>query len=209
MPDTNSPEEPVNTVPPTQPTPPQQVDWEARYKGAVPKIEQLTLSKRELEAKLEQMSSQLEQLNAQLGQRDVEKDVAVGEWQKKYTQTLEEKQQSEAELAQLRAMKAKMDTAKELGLTNLMPVIDHIPYSGDPEVLKTIMKDFANWGQGMVKEREAQLLTGVTPPTVPVDNTPPAPATHEAWKELVSSLPFGSKEREQAMQRWFQFGQSN
>jgi hypothetical protein len=152
---------------PVQPDPPVQQasseNWEQRYKGSVRKIEELTLRVRDLEGQLGAKSSDVEQIQSQLSVKDVEKDVAVGEYRKQLEKALQEKSQADAELGELRAFKAKIDLARELKAPHLIDIVDRIPYVTDPEAMKTIMNDFVGWGNTLVKEREAQLMAGVTP----------------------------------------------
>jgi len=56
---------------------PATIDWEARYKGASTKINELTTKLRDIETQLTAKTSSEEQLRTQLGVKDVEKDSAV------------------------------------------------------------------------------------------------------------------------------------
>jgi len=188
---TDEPKEPtVQLEKPAQPAPSAPVtdtqdviDWEARYKGASKKINELTSVKAELEAKQADYSTQIEQLKSQLGIKDVEKDTAVGEYQKQLETALQEQSQAKKELESLQAYKAKMDMAKKLGAPELVNIIDRIPYVEDPEALETIMKDFVSWGNDFAKRREEQLMAGVTPPVAATEFTDQLPQTHDSWRQ--------------------------
>ena len=68
---------------------------------------------------------------------------------------------------------------------------------------------FLDWGKDLVKEREQQLLAGVTPaPAATTSVTKPLPTTPQDWQTYVNSFPMGSPEREQAYEQWWKAGQS-
>jgi chromosome segregation ATPase len=162
-------------------------NWEARYKGSVRKIEELTLKVRDLEGQLGTKSSETEQIRSQLSVKDVEKDVAVSEHRKQLEKALQDKSQTDSELTELRAFKAKVDLAKELKAPHLVDIIDRIPYVSDPEQMKVIMNDFVGWGQTLVKEREAQLMAGTTPGVQAVASTPSDPTNADDWMKRIQA----------------------
>jgi chromosome segregation ATPase len=212
MTDQNDPVQQEPTENPTessQQSPVQQVeDWERRYKGSVKKIEELTLSKRDLEAQLAEKASRLEQLDSQLGIKDVEKDTALRERDKKLEELLQSKSQADQELETLRAMQLKLEVIKELRQPKLIEIVDKIPNLTDKEALTTVMKDFASWGNSLAKEREDQILAGYTPP-VSASTSTSKPTTHSGWMEYVNNLPMGSDERNTAMDEYWAWGQDN
>jgi len=183
-------------------------DWERRYKGSVKKIEELTLSSRDLSSQLETKASELEQLKSQLGIKDVEKDTALSERDKKIQELLESKNQADKELEALRAMQLKLEVVKELKQPKLVEIIDKIPNLTDKETLTTVMKDFANWGESIAKDRENQILSGYTPP-VSASSSDSSPSSHQGWMERINNLPMGSDERNKAMEDYWVWGQDN
>jgi hypothetical protein len=190
----NPPGQQVNTNPGTT-----TVDWEARYKGSVATIEKLTLEKRGLETELAAKTSELEQLRIQLGQKDTEHQVAVVERDKQIQTITAAKAEADSELANLRALKMKVDVATELGHPELLKIAARIPNMNDPEALKGVMQDFLGFADSMVKEREKQLLNGLTPGVAAVNQAPSAPSSKEAWINKINSLQLGSPERAKAL----------
>ena len=196
-----TPEEQVQTPPqqvPAEQASTQPVDWKARYDGQVRKLEQLTLANRELQAQLDQKSSEIEQLKAQLGIKDTEKQVAVGECDKRLQETLKLNSELQAELDKLRALKAQVEVAKEIGHFEILRLSDSLPAVTDKEVLKTVMSDFIGFAEEQVKRREQQLMAGITAPAG-VNAAPSAPSSKKGWEEHINSLPLGSKERQKAL----------
>lgn len=203
--------EPTATVPAEQvQTPPQQTsadpattapqeNWKARYDGLVLKVQELTLANQTLTAQLAQKSSESEQLNAQLGIKDTEKQVAVGERDKKLQETLQLNSQLQSELDQLRALKLQVEVANELGHPELMKIASRLPAMTDKEALKTVMTDLANFANEQVQAREKQLLAGVTLPVGSGGNSPSTPSTPEGWTEHINSFQLGTKERQKAL----------
>jgi hypothetical protein len=184
---------------------PQPENWQARYTGAVRKIEELTLSSREVQTQLAARASEIEQLKAQLGVKDVEKTVAVGERDKKLSTLLEESAAAQAQLKELTAYKAKVAMAQELGRPELIKIIDRIPAVEDPAVLKGIMEDFIGFADGLVKDREKQIFSGITPPVGPGGGAPQKPTSSASWEKQINALPLGSAERRQAMDDYYDF----
>lgn len=189
----DTPAQQVDTNPGSAP-----VDWEARYKGSVATIEKLTLENRGLKTELEAKSSELEQLRIQLGQKDTEHQVAVVERDKQIQTITQAKAEADSELAELRALKMKVDVATELEHPELLKIAARIPNMNDAEALKGVMADFLGFADDMVKEREKQLLNGVTPGVAAVNQAPSAPSSKEAWVNKINSLPLGSPERAKA-----------
>ena len=215
----------VNIVEPTQTTPPaQQSDAtpattppadppagyieQARYNGLVKKVEELTLKLRETEGQLAAKTSEHEQLNEQLAIKDTEKTVAVGERDKALQTSLEENQALAAELNELRALKLKIEVAKDLNRPDMVAILDRLPNLTDKEALTTVAQDFLKWGDGLVSEREKQLSAGVTDPISPVTTAPAKPTSSEGWEQYVNSLPLGSPERLQATNEYGDWAES-
>ncbi len=179
-------------------TPPGE-NWKARFDGAVLKLQQLTQANRDLETQLATKSSEIEQLKAQLGIKDTEKTVAVSERDKQLQQALTRVAELERENAELQGLKLKVKVAKDLNRPELMKIVDRIPNLTDEEALKTVMTDFASFADDLVKEREKQLLAGITPGAGPGGPQVTTPATSQAWMEKINSMTLGSPERTKAL----------
>lgn len=200
------PATPAQPAQPPAPTTPA-VDYEARYKGMVKKVEELTLSLREKDGQLATKASEIERLTSELTMKDTEKTVAVGERDKQLNDLVTSKSQLETELAELRALKAKVEVANELGNPSLLAIVDTIPNVQDKEVLKTLMGNISSWGSAQVKAREEQLLAGTTPDVSATATTPvELPTTSEAWQAFVNQAELGTPERDQRMNAWRDWG---
>ena len=105
----------------------QQENWKARHDGLVRKVEQLTLSIRDLSGQLDAKTSELEQLRSQLTVKDAEKTAAVGERDKQIQSAVQAKTQAEAELNELRALKLKVDVINELKRPDLLKIARKSP----------------------------------------------------------------------------------
>ena len=201
VPKTDTPPQQAQTQPPAP-----QEDWKKRYDGTIQTLEKLTLKNRELEEKLAQMSSEKEQLMSQLSIKDTEKSVAVGERDKILEQTLKDKEGIERELHELRAMKAKLDLVKKHDAGQVIPILDSIPYSEDPEVMEKIFTDFVSWGDNLAKNRQDQILAGWTPPVAAGSEKPAGgPNSAAEWMKKIQSLPEG-QEKQQAWDDYFKWG---
>ena len=204
--ETLNPGQPENSGQQSVGTPaPAQENWEARYKGAVRKIEELTLSSRDLTAQLAAKSSEIEQLKLQLSTKDVEKTVAVSERDSKLEQLIKDGAVSSSELKELRAFKAKVEMANKMGRPELIKIIDRIPAVEDPTVLEGIMQDFTRFADDLVAQREKQIFSGVVPPIGPGGGMPQKPTSSASWEKHINSFPLGSKERAQAMDEYYDF----
>lgn len=177
----------------------QQVDWKARFDGQVRKIEELTLRNRDLESQLAEKSSEIEQLRAQLALKDTEKSAAVGERDKTIQELVTSKSSLEEELARLRALALKVKVAKDIKRPDLLPVLDTIPDMSDEEALKNVLTTLSSYADNLVRERERQLLAGVTPAiSAGAAEAPGVPKSEQEWQQFINSLPLGSKERGKA-----------
>ena len=96
----------------------------ARFDGLVRKVEELTLSNRNLTAQLGTLSSEKEQLGAQLGIKDIEKSAAILERDNQLKDVVTQKTATEHELNELRAMKTKLKVAREMGRPDLIDIFD-------------------------------------------------------------------------------------
>ncbi|MCK5308927.1 MAG: hypothetical protein KAJ73_09970 [Zetaproteobacteria bacterium] len=203
--------EPVQTPgqpasPPPDPT--DGVNWEARYKGMVKKVEELTLGSQSKDTQLSEKVSEIERLSAELGLKDTEKTVAVGERDKQLTVLSEAKSASDTELARLRSLEMKVKIANKIGSPGMLAIVDSIPSVDDEEALEALMKNISDWGDQKVKVRETELLAGVTPDVTATPAQVDLPTTNEDWQAHVQKLPMKSVEREQAMTAWRDWGLS-
>lgn len=175
------------------------IDWKARFDGQVRKIEELTLRVRDLDGQLAAKTSENEQLRAQLSLKDTEKTAAVGERDKTIQELTQSKTSIESELERLRGLELKVRVAREMGRPDLLRVLDTIPNMSDETALKTVLSTLSEYADSAVREREKQLLSGVTPP---ISNGGAkgagVPASEKEWQEHINSLPLGSKERAKA-----------
>jgi len=195
-----TPPQQVATPPATQPQVPEGYIEKARFDGLVRKVEELTLTNRAVNAQLTQLSSEKEQLTGQLAIKDVDKTVAVGEYQKQIEAAIHTQTEQATELSELRALKAKMELVRKHNAGHLIPILDRIPFLEDAEAMETVFTDFLNWGENIAKTREKELLAGYTPaasgPVEPVITTPTSkegweahiekqtgPAAEKAWKQ--------------------------
>lgn len=198
MPDLNTPGE---QDPSRQQDPGQ--DWKARFDGALRKIEQLTLENRRLNDELVTLTSKSEQLASQLSLKDTEKNVAIGERDKRLQETMTSMSGIQGQLAELQALKLKVDVTKKMGRTDLMPILDSIPNMTDATALEAVLTTFAEFTDGRVKAREKELMAGITPGVSSQQAGPTAPSTPDAMMKHIEALPLGSKERQKAMdQLW-------
>lgn len=202
------PGEQVTTPGTTVPHPPQQTasstDWEARYKGLVKKVEELTLSNRTVNEQLASKTSELEQLRSQLVVKDAEKSASVGERDKLLQQTTTEKIALEAKLAELQGLALKVEVINELGRPELLKIANRLPSMTDKEALKVVLQDFAGFADELVQRREKDLLAGVTPPLSSAGNVKAAlPASDGEWESHINSFGLGTRERQQAMDNYW------
>jgi len=181
----------------------QSVDWESRYKGTVSKIDELVKQQKQLQAELAEKASLLEQLNGQLSLKDVEKTAAVSERDKSIETLVTASQAAEKELARLKALELKVKVSKEMKKPELIGILDTIPDVTDEEALKTIMGSIAGFADTLVKQREEQLLAGITTVAgTAAGGSPSEPASDEAWKKRIEGLPLGSRERSAALEAY-------
>jgi predicted RNase H-like nuclease (RuvC/YqgF family) len=178
-----------------------------RFDGLVRKVEELTLTNRNLTDELGQKTSDIEHLKAQLGLKDTEKTVAVGERDKMLEDKVKTLRELEREIADLRGLKLKIETIKKLGRPELLKIADKIPAMEDAEALETVMKEFAGFADDMVRERERQILAGTTPGLNPGQAAQMGtPASEADWQRHIGSMELGSLERQKAMDAYWDWG---
>jgi len=184
----------------------------ARFDGLVRKVEELTLANRDLTAQLGLKNSEIEQLKGQLTVKDTEKTVAVSERDKLLEAKVTENSTLQKELEELRAYKLKVETAKSMKRPDLLMVLDSIPAMTDQEAMKSIFTELANFADNAAKEREKQLMAGITSSATVEPKNVSGPSTDEAWMEYINSLPLGSQKRQQAFDQygvWLQTQHAN
>jgi len=188
--------------------PPQQTasstDWEARYKGLVKKVEELTIANRTLTEQLTAKTSEQEQLRSQLVVKDAEKSASVGERDKLLQQTTQEKMALEAKLAELQGLALKVEVINELGRPELLKIANRLPSMADKEALKVVLQDFAGFADELVQKREKDLLAGVTPPLSSAGNLKTGlPASENEWENHINSFDLGTRERQTALDQYW------
>ena len=179
--------------------PPQGENWEARYKGLVPNVQNLTEQVKTIQAELAAKVSEIERLTGQLGLKDVEKTAAVGERDKTIQELTQTSQSTQTELARLKALELKVKTAIELKKPELIGLLDTIPNVTDPEALKTIMTSIDDYAAMRVRSRETQLLSGTGMPAGGSPVPAAGPQTQEEWMKAIEKAPLGSKDRAKLM----------
>jgi hypothetical protein len=182
-------------------------DWKARYDGLVRKVEQLTLDNRTLTEQLTAKTSEQEQLRAQLGLKDTEKSAAISERDRQLQEAVQKTTGYETELNELRALRLKIEVAKELGRPDLIKIAERIPNMTDREALKTVLSDFANFADDAVREREKQLLSGITPSLSAAQSNlnSGVPTSEGDWMKFIEGKPIGSPERDKAWSDYWSF----
>jgi hypothetical protein len=199
--DTNTPDEQVQNT--SQQQVPSGYVEQARFNGLVQKVETLTLSERKAKDDLALKTSEYEQLKMQLDAKDTEKTIAVSERDKKLQSLLEAQTAAEKELSNLRAMQRKVKVAKAMGRSDLLEIMDAIPNLEDEEALKSVFETFTGYADKQVKQREKELLSGITPPVSSTQTTAQVPASKDGWQKFINSKPLGSAERETAQDQYW------
>lgn len=179
-------------------------NWEARYKGLVKKVEELTLANRTLTEQLAGKTSELEQLQGQLVVKDTEKQVSVSERDKLLQSMTQEKTSLEAKLAELQGLALKVEVINELGRPELLKIAGRLPSMTDKEALKVVLADFAGFADDLVQKRERDLLAGVTPPLSSAGNVKTGlPGSESEWESHINSFGLGTRERQAAMDQYW------
>lgn len=195
----HTPEEQVAQTPPSAGE-----NWEARYKGIVKKVEELTLANRSVNEQLAAKNSELEQLRGQLTVKDAEKAATVGERDKLLQSITQEKVGLEAKLAELQGLALKVEVIRELGRPELLKISDKLPAFTDKEALKTVLQDMAGFADEQVQKRERDLLSGVIPGVSIAGNQKSGvPGSEAEWERHINSLGLGTRERQQAYDDYY------
>lgn len=169
-----------------------------RYNGLIRKVEELTLTNRDLNAQLVSKASEIEQLKGQLSIKDAEKQAAVGERDRSLNTTLADLSKANEELLTLRSLRAKVNVANKLNRPELVKLAERIPNVTDEQILEGIMQDFARFADDAVKAREQQLMSGISLP-IGAGSIGGAgagqPASKDEWLKRINKAPLGSDER--------------
>lgn len=199
---TDQPADPVQQSPSVQ-----QIDWEARYKGSVTKINELQGVIKNLNDQLAGLTSEKEQISSQLNLKQVEKDASITSTQKQLQEIVSAKAALETENKTLRELQAKVKLAKDMKRPDLLPIIDSIPYVEDANAMKEILSTFTGWADSLVQQREQQLTVGVPLGANAVQNAQPVlPTNDRDWEKYINSMVLGSPERTKAMDAFWQWG---
>lgn len=194
--------EPVTTppaVPQVPDGPPDGFVEQARFTGAIQKIEELTISNRTQATALEAKSSELEQLKSQASTKAQETNIVVGERDKLLNASAEEVRTLNTEAIKLRAYQRKVEMAKKIGRPELINVLDIVPDMEDNEALETVMRDIIGFRDSGIEQREKELTSGIVPNAPRLESVPSKPTTEEGWKSYVDSFQVGSDARAVAL----------
>ena len=167
-------------------SPPEGFVEKARFDGLVRKVEQLTLENRSLNDQLAAKSSEGEQLRAQLVGKDTEKQAAA------------------SELAELRALKRKLEAVKKLGRPELMGLAEKLPDLGDAQAMESVLRELAAATDAAAGRRERELLAGVTPIPQPHPlREGERIGSEKEWMAYIEKQPLGSVERQRAWDQYW------
>lgn len=191
-----APQAPKEPDPPPQQNAPEGYVPQERYTGAVQKIETLALSQKDLQQQVADKSSALEQLNSQLAEADALKNTSLGEKNSEIEKLQGQINELTVSNAALKSLEVKIQTLKDVGRPDLLPILEHLPDTSDPEKLKVALEAMAGTVDAAVAARSEQLLSGVV--DTPEISAASAPQSAEGWVQYIESLPLGSSEREKA-----------
>ena len=180
-----------------------------RFDGLMLKVQELTEAQKKYTADLASKDAEIARLSGEIAIKDTEKTVTVAERDKQLNELIQSKSQSEAELAELRALKLKLEVVEELGRPDLVKILKNIPALTDKDALKTVLEDFARFGDESAAAREKQLLAGITPAVSAAQPAGASPQSDDGWMRHIESLPLGSVERAKAMDEYWTWGLQN
>lgn len=172
-------------------------NYEARYKGLVRKVEEVTLQNKQFETELGQALSLAEQFKTQLNIKDTEKEAAIAERDRLLQETTTQKLALEKEVNDLRALEKKLKVVREMGRPELATIIDTIPNMTDEDALKVVFSSISAFTDAQVKSREQQLLAGVTPNNTNNKHVT-TPQNREEWLAYLDKLDPRSNEFKKA-----------
>lgn len=205
--DDTTPQQPIPDPAPTTPVeppapagPPDGYVEQARFTGAIQKIEELTVANRDQATRLDTQTSELELLKLTASSKDQETTIVVGERDKLLNASADEVRALNTEVTTLRAYKRKVEMAKKMGRPELINTLHIIPDMEDDEALQAVMTDILGFRDTGVEQRERELTSGIIPSTTHIEAVDVKPTTDEGWKRYVNSFPTGSKERAAALE---------
>ena len=177
-----------------------------RYTGLVQKVETLTGSLNDAQKALSDKDIAIATLQSQFENAQGESETALKAKEVELT-TLSTSLAEQAEkLAVLEAMKLKISVAREMGRSDLMPILDHVPDSTDPEQVKSSLAAFAKLADDAAASREKQLRSGIT--DTPHETKSAGPTTQAAWLAHIQEMTIGTPEREKALKDYGAFMRS-
>lgn len=180
-----------------------------RFDGLMLKVQELTEAQKKREGEIAAKEAEIARLQADLNVKDTEKTVTLAERDKQLEEVLQSKSQAEQELGELRALKLKLEVVEEMGRPELVKLLKNIPAMTDKDALKTVLEDFARFGDESASAREKQLLAGITPAVSPLQQSAATPQSDEGWLRHIDGLPLGSLERTKAMDDYWTWGNQN
>lgn len=180
-----------------------------RFDGLMLKVQELTEAQKKRDGEIAAREAEIAKLQADLSVKDTEKTVTLAERDKQLEEVLQSKSQAEQELADLRALKLKLEVVEEIGRPELVKLLKNIPAMTDKDALKTVLEDFARFGDESASAREKQLLAGITPAVSAVQQSAATPQSDEGWLRHIDGLPLGSPERSRAMDDYWTWGNQN
>ena len=215
-PEPKIPPEPVVTPPettppvePKAPDPSEPMVETKRFTGAIQKIETLTTELRAKDQELAALNTQIEHDKMQQAVKAAETQAGYSERDKQLETALLEKTTVETETALLKSKLEKIEIAKELGHPELISIIDTIPTFDDKDLQKKAMEDILGFADNKVKEREKNLLSGITPAVTPTPAPGESlPASNEAWEKQIAAEPESAK-RDKMFDDWWKWRQEN
>jgi chromosome segregation ATPase len=177
-------------------------DWESRYKGLQRKYNTLVETKGELEGQLSSLTSQREQLEREKDTLSIEKDSLLKNNQSKIDELIATLHEKDGKLSELSKVQLKVQVANELGHPELLQLVNAIPDSDDPEVIKESMKNILGFTKAQIEKREAQLTEGLSPGETTSERAP-MPSTEQGWLDLIGRQSLGSDDYNKVMDAYF------
>ena len=179
---------------------------EARLTGALQKINTLTLTIQTLQEQLTAANTRIGELQAQGASQETEWNAKAGEHATALQGLTQERDALKQQLEDATLQQKKHAMIAELGHFNLLAIADQIPAHADEAKQKEAIEKVAAFADGLVKARESQLTAGTTVVTTqPVEQNVKLPDSAAAWEKHINSLPWGSPERSQAFDDYYEW----
>jgi hypothetical protein len=173
-----------------------------RLDNAMQKIEELTLMNRTLTDRLTALTQSESSLKADLTQKESLWSAQQSEFTQKLNSAEADKVTLAQKLAAADALKLKMKIVSELNAPALYGVLDVVPDSTDEVALRAHLQKLASFAGTISKQREQELLAGVTTTEIAPENNIQLPTTDEGWRNYIATLEFGTPDYQQAMSAW-------